>query len=153
MFKKILVPLDGSELAEKALDYAVGLAKMTGAELVLIRIPVLEQVLAAAATALDTYHLEMSFDKSEQDAKRYFSELMVDYDGGDVAVRPLIVPGSPAEVIGKTAVAEQVDLIVISSHGRTGWRRLVLGSVAEAVLREATVPVLLIKAAEETPNV
>ena len=148
MFKKILVPLDGSELAEKALDYAVDLARITAAELILVRVPELEQVLAPAATPFDTYHLEMSFERSEKEAQRYFAERLVDYERSGLTIRPLVVLGSPADVIGKTAVAEQIDLIVISSHGRTGWRRLVLGSVAEQVLREATVPVLLIKNGE-----
>ena len=145
MFQKILVPLDGSTQAEQALDFAANMAKDSKAELVLVRVPILEQVLAPAASVLDTYHLEMSFAKSTEKAQAYFDELVGDYEEQPFAVRPLIVPGTPAEIICQTALAEQVDLIVISSHGRTGWRKLVLGSVAEEVLKTADVPVLLVK--------
>ncbi len=146
MFAKILVPLDGSELAERALEPAIRLARAAGSQIIFLRIPEIEQILAAPYSALDTYHLELSTARTAAEAENYLQDVLARYTGSDLPLSTRVVAGIPADVIIDVAAAEQVDLILISSHGRSGIRKWVLGSVAEAVLQKASCPVLVLHA-------
>lgn len=124
MFTTVLVPLDGSTVAERALGPAVALASTTGSPIVLLR---------AAA------HNELT------DAQRYLEEVAGRLDGGEVEVlAPRAVETDwPAECIAEAAAAPGV-LVCVSSHGASGIRRALLGSVAEDVLRMCATPVLIV---------
>lgn len=136
--KTILVPLDGSVLAEAALTPAATLARVTGATLVLLR--------AAHAHRLpmvDPVHAQMEVMREAQeylDAAR--ARALV---AGAVDVETSAWYGPALEAIVEGARYRHADLIVMSSHGRSGLSRLVLGSVAESVLRCTRVPILLIR--------
>jgi nucleotide-binding universal stress UspA family protein len=134
----ILVPMDGSPLAETALPPAIGLAREHGARLVLLR-----AVEAHTPPMGDPVQAQV---EAVREAESYV-------DGMRERVRNAGVPtvdtsvwyGPPAESIAEAARYRGADLIVMSSHGRTGLGRLVLGSVAERVLRGTRVPILLIR--------
>jgi nucleotide-binding universal stress UspA family protein len=138
MLRTILVPLDGSALAERALPYAAGLARTARAKLVLVRataatpLPGTEPVAAGRAATLGAeLELENIADRWRHAGLTVESRAYC--DAADVAILA-------------AAREYDADLIVMSTHGRSGLSRWVYGSVAEAVLRAAPVPVLLVPA-------
>ena len=139
-FKTILVPLDGSSLAESALPRAMTFAK-DGARLILVR--------AAEAHTLPTADAAEAQVKVVRDADDYLATVKTRLaKAGARDVETSVWYGPPAEVIVEAARFRKADLIVMSSHGRSGLGRLVLGSVAETVLRATQTPILLIRDSE-----
>jgi nucleotide-binding universal stress UspA family protein len=143
-YKHILVPLDGSELAEAALVDAVGLAGLSQAQLTALKvIPPIEEVLAA-----DTGHpiyVDQQWASQEILALQYLHDVLHRMDCKDVQVHLVVKMGLPAETIIDYAHLQQIDLIVMATHGRSGLKRWVYGSVADKVLRGANIPTLLIR--------
>lgn len=143
MYKKILVPLDGSELAEQALPQVSQLAGCTGAEVVLLRVPS-EPVYDYLVPDPDIA-VEMRSD-IETAAQVYLDEIAAELRAMDLKVSTLVVWGAPVQdTILEVARQLHADLIVMSTHGRSGLARLVIGSVADDVVRRAPVPVLLVR--------
>lgn len=144
MFKKILVPVDGSERAEKALIPALALAHAADGEVIMLRVPEYGNELVTKAAGL-------SFMKEkEQAAKRrlcnsYLRGVRQTHVDFETPIRLEVIDGDPAAVILDTAVSEEIDLIVMTTHGRTGLGRWVYGSVTERVLRHAPCPVLALR--------
>jgi nucleotide-binding universal stress UspA family protein len=139
---QILVPLDGSRLAETALYSAASLAERLGAELLLVQTvsPVLH------ARHRDNRLILSCADFIEiEDAWRYLSTVAdrLRTAGRQVCVRVLV--GAAADAIASAARDGDVDLIAMTTHGRGGFGRLLLGSVADGVLRRSGVPVLLVR--------
>jgi nucleotide-binding universal stress UspA family protein len=143
----ILVPLDGSVLAEGALRPAVELARQHGAKLVLLR-----AAEAHARPMIDPTEAQIVAVRDAEDYLIYVRDRL--RQAGMPEVELSVWYGPPAEAIVEAAKYRQADMIVMSSHGRSGLGRLILGSVAETVLRSTAVPILLIRpgdAALETP--
>ena len=144
MFKHILVPLDGSLLAEQALTPASRIAEKFGGSLLLLRVVAPERALpgfsylTAHPGAVGAGWPETAFDEAEA----YLAGVRC--AGGPVTLRTRVLAGAAPEMIVATAGEEGVGLIVMSTHGRDGLTRLLYGSVAEAVLRGSSVPVLLV---------
>ena len=137
--EKILVPLDGSKLAEAALDVAVDLTAGAPVTYVLIR--------AAEAHALPVADPMEAQVKVVREAEEYLGAVRARLAERNITdVVPGVWYGPAAATIVEAAHAKKVDLIVMSTHGRSGLGRLILGSVAEAVLRGTTVPVLIVRA-------
>ncbi len=148
MFKKILVPVDGSELAEQALEPALALAADTGGRIFLLRVPILSTSLTAVHAEFGTaLPIETSLKEVRDDAQTYLNELAEQHQRPDVKLTPLVVEGDVAGTIVDTAVAHDVDLILMSTHGYSGVTRWLLGSIAEKVLRSAPRPVLIVRSA------
>lgn len=145
MYKQIVVPLDGSELAEEALAQAKELAKTSGSPLKLIRVVDTYRANALPATgmALDYSMLSELAEEENEDAKQYLTEKVEALKADGLTVSGDVLHGPIARQI--CSVAGEDDLIVMSSHGRTGIKRWFLGSVAEEVMRNAECPVLLHK--------
>jgi nucleotide-binding universal stress UspA family protein len=138
VFKRILVPLDGSPLAERALPYAGAVAGASGARLVLLR----------AAQA----HTFPGVDPREAQVAvvREAEEYLAAVAGGMAApeaVEQAVFYGPAVEAIGTEIRLRAADLVAMSTHGRSGLGRWIYGSVAEQVLRQSEVPVLLVPAA------
>lgn len=148
MYRQIVVPLDGSQLAEEALEEAKKIAKSSSTPLKLIRVvdTYRTQSLPATGMALDYSMLGELAEEEIQDAKTYLEGKVraVKDEGFDVTAD--VLHGPIARQI--CSVAESGDLIVMSSHGRTGIKRWFLGSVAEEVMRNAECPVLLHKSTD-----
>lgn len=136
-YKRILVTLDGSELAERALEPALMLAHTTGAELLLLRV-VVPIYLWAPFMEIEP-DLEMARDRQLQRTEAYLQEVgeRLRSRHKELAIETVVLHGPVAETIVDYATHEGVDLIVISSHGRSGITRWVYGSVAEKVLQGA----------------
>lgn len=142
MYTRVLLPLDGSEMAEQALPHAVAQAERFGAELVLLR--VLEpfpHVRGMSATNLAAIR-----QQTDEWTEEYLDRLSSDLRGRAIAVKTAVVEGRPGMAITQYAETNNVDLIVLCSRGRSGLSRWLMGSVADRVMRGAAVPVLLVKA-------
>jgi nucleotide-binding universal stress UspA family protein len=137
ILKSIVVPLDGSPLAEKALPHAIGLATTMGLELLLLRVYSLTQILSISNRLLAAI---------EGEAVGYLDRKTLELkQAGFVNVSPLVSEGDAAQQITDLAKRTADCLVVICSHGRSGVERWVLGSVAERVLRHSVGPVLLVR--------
>ena len=138
MFKKILVPLDGSALAEAILPQVTELARVHNAELVVLRV-----ALAHAFPGADPTEAQL---QAVRESEKYLEGVEQGLKGGGLHVTSVVRYGHPAEEILDHAAFGGTDLIAMSTHGRTGVSRWVLGSVAEKVLRASTTPLLLVRA-------
>ena len=137
---KILVPLDGSDLAEAAIPAAVAAVTSRSSTLVLVRA-------AEARTLPGTDPIEAQID-AVQEAEVYLAPVKTRLEQQEVAkVEANVWYGPAASAIIEAAQLYKPDLIVMSTHGRSGFGRLIFGSVAESVLRGTTVPILLIRPA------
>jgi nucleotide-binding universal stress UspA family protein len=135
--KKILFPTDFSTSSDAPLAYATALARDTGATLLIVHVE--EPPLAYGGG-------EMYYGTPEPDYAG-LQQMLENVKPTDPAVpcERRLLTGSPADTIVEVAAAENVDLIVMGTHGRTGLRRLLMGSIAEAVVRTAPCPVLIFK--------
>jgi len=151
MLNKILIPLDGSQLAERALVPGLELAQRAEASLLILRSLVAQQFLVPDAYILGGYSTiwpEQSLEAARKDATRYLKSIQerVTSTGGLVQVE--IQEGEAAEIIVQKARSAAADLIVMSSHGYSGLARWMLGSVAERVLHAAACPVLVVRSSQ-----
>jgi len=150
MFRSILVPLDGSKLAECALPYAEELAKCCNAEQVVL-ISVTER--AEGYRAFDDPNQPLgqrlvpeATGKQEKQAQRYLEKVAKALRDQGIKVQTEVLLGNPAEEITLFTKLRGIDLIVMSSHGRSGPSRWAYGSVADKVFRASSVPILMIRA-------
>ena len=147
MYDKILLPLDGSELAEMALPYARELADKFGSELIVMRVlhplPVVSDFGAAV--------YEAAMVAEEKMAEQYILNTKQSLQKAGYLVQALTVQDlNVAEAILNLAAQEKVDLVVMSTHGRSGLSRWLHGSVATKVLQQARCPVFLVNAQVES---
>jgi len=157
MYKKILVPLDGSKLAECALPHAEELAKGCGTEKVIL-VSVTERVQGYRAfeepsQPLGQQLVPEAFGKKEQQAQRYLGRIAKAMEAKGIKVDTEVLLGDPAEEIVIYAKHPGCDLIVMSSHGRSGPSRWAHGSVADRVFRGSPVPVLMVRAPGCAPSI
>jgi nucleotide-binding universal stress UspA family protein len=144
MYQRVLVPLDGSELAESILPFA---EKVAGpAELILLR--VVEPLSAGEVMASAGVVTPDALLARELDAKHYLAGVEQRLKSKGLRVQRRLQLGHPAEEILATAKASGADLIAMTTHGRSGLGRLLFGSVAEAVMRASPVPVLMVRMTE-----
>lgn len=156
MFNKLLVPLDGSELAERALAPALTIARAVGGAVTLLRVPATDMLLVPDAAVLTGYGImwpDQSLEQSRQEARDYLADLYKAWASPDLKLQTRLLEGSVAESILEAATSGQADLIVISSHGYSGLNRWLLGSVAERVLHSAPCPVLVIRSPQPPRHV
>ena len=139
MYKKILVPTDGSEFAKKAQQHALFLANVTGAEIVAVSVT--ENTFVNGLPLDDEVYLlnQVLKERSEENLEE-FDKLNED----DLKITHVIKEGSPAKCILEVAKEEDVDLIVMGSSGKSGFDRFIMGSVADKVVNSAKCAVLII---------
>ena len=162
---KVLVPLDGSALSQQIVDHIQRLFRPADCELIVLRVTEPPEGLLANPplpvsdawrTPLHTSYRDVELSKHPTYASQVWenvraaaeSELLPDIRAlkeAGYTVSVLIQSGDPARTIVDVAARQEVGVVVMATHGRTGLRRLMLGSVAEAVLRELTVPLVLVR--------
>jgi nucleotide-binding universal stress UspA family protein len=152
MYKKILVPLDGSVLAEKVLPHAVALAKGSGAEVTLLT--VVQLSLGFTGTKLEAIPEAASERKTalRAEAMMYLEKIQRDLKEQGITARTVALEGDVAAQIITYAERQGFDLVAMATHGRSGIDRFVMGSIAEKVVRHTTKPVLLIRAILAVPR-
>ena len=145
MYSRIVVPLDGSDVADEALTHAVEFARQFNAPLHLLRVAdahALERV-AGTGIGLDYVAVGALLQEEVDDAKAYLSAKAKALASDGLSVSHDVVTGPISRSI--VDALQSGDLLVMASHGRTGISRWFLGSVAENVIRHAPVPVLLVR--------
>jgi nucleotide-binding universal stress UspA family protein len=171
MYNKILVPLDGSKLAECALPYAEELARGCGTEEVIL-VSVTERIQGfrvlegegqpiakptggwvEPSKALGQRLVPEAFGKKEKQAQRYLERIAKTMAAKGINVSTEVLLWKPAEAIVGYAKQYECDLIVMASHGRSGPSRWAYGSVADKVLRSSCIPVLIIRAPGCIPGI
>ena len=148
-FKKILCPTDFSELSYEAIKTAGELAFHFGSELCLLHV-VSPMPVVPMGGGPATFNVPLYEQELETSSKRSLEEILNQLEWKDLRARLIVLRGNPADEIARTADEEEVDLIIIATHGRTGVDRLVFGSVAEKVVRHSKCPVLTV--AERPPG-
>jgi nucleotide-binding universal stress UspA family protein len=139
MLKTILAPTDFSDLSADGVRYACQLAKDTGAEIIIFNVDVLDE-----SNRVDKREME-------QHKKRlgdFVAEKVADAGAG-LKMRQLVDAGQPFGAIVDCAESEGADLIVMSSHGRSGLSRMLIGSVTDKILRGGACPVLVVPSKTE----
>jgi nucleotide-binding universal stress UspA family protein len=143
--RSILVPIDFSECGNYALSYAASLARTFGASIICVH--VIEPMVPIVGYSGMTEPLPIAdiSDQLEDSAERELPKIAQCEECAGLELEELIVHGEAAVEIVRVSKERQVDLIVVSSHGRTGLGRILFGSTAEAVVRHASCPVLVVK--------
>jgi nucleotide-binding universal stress UspA family protein len=149
-YTKILVPLDGSALAEQALADAQSLATATGAGLLLLTVLPARDEITVIAEAGPIREHEWQHQDVVDAASTYLTGAAQQLEEARVPVQTMIGYGHPAEAILQLAATERADVIALATHGRTGLQRLWLGSIALKVVQRAETPVLVIRPQQHT---
>jgi nucleotide-binding universal stress UspA family protein len=141
-FKRILAPLDGSDTGEAALHHAAEIAQKAGAFIILLHV-------IPEVHTVESRILGKEFDKfvkAMHDAgQQYLDKVKARLESRGIDVVTRISRGDPAETIVDTAIHERADMIAMSSHGRSGIARWVLGSVADKIIHESRLPMWLVR--------
>ena len=154
MYQKIMVPLDGSELAECVLPHVEAIAMGCEVKDVIFVRAVEPLQLRSGSEWLPTPEEQKRIESTHRsDAQDYLHQLVdrLKYDGADLQSE--VITGKAAESLADYAEKNGVDLIVIATHGRSGISRWVWGSVAGRILRSACVPVLMVRAPGCIPGI
>ena len=127
MYNRILIPLDGSELSERALPLAADIGGRTGASLTLASV------------------IDAEAEAAQSASEKYLIEVAGRLDGAGIEISMVTLTGDPAEEIVGHAEREGIDLIAMATRGRSGLVRGLLGSVTDRVIHSSTVPVLIVR--------
>ncbi len=153
-FKKILIAIDDSRQSEKAATYGFALAKLLQAEVALVEV-VEPMIIAPVSSGIAGGEIDMLsmpsvdlINAQESSAKTVMQRFVAMY-GEEHNITQFLETGDAATVVTETAVKFNADLIVVGSHGRSGFNRLLTGSVAEDVSRHSEIPVLVVPLKEK----
>lgn len=154
MFKRILVPLDGSRFGLRALRYATDVARRFEAEVILLQVvkpttPIIAEGPAGVASPLGSeIALQAAVEEDKRNAaraRRYLNEKVRGIKSQGMVGSYSVVVGDPSQSIISFSRKERIDLIVMSTHGKSGLKRAIMGSVADSVIRGSGKPVLVIR--------
>lgn len=146
MYKKILVPLDGSELAECVLPHVESISRGCNTSAVVL-VRVIDSYIPSASYTYISESLRNELEaNSEKAVYEYLNTIAERINLGGIEVQKQLLKGGADESITEYAEKNDVDLITIATHGRSGISRWAWGSVADRILRSACVPVLMIRA-------
>ncbi|MFN2202304.1 MAG: universal stress protein [Caldilineaceae bacterium] len=145
MYRRILVPLDGSSRAEAILPYVEELGHVHGSTIIFL------QVVEPGAAMMTPYDVAPYYDADldrrwEQEARTYLKSLCGEYEAKRLRSRCIVERGPIVRTILDVAKHENADLIAMASHGRSGLARVFYGSVAAGILQQADRPLLLVRA-------
>jgi len=155
MYRKLLVPLDSSKLAEAVLPYAEELASRLKAEITLLQVlPVSYHVYAALDTTTQVPYTLKEMEPLKKSAQDYLDKTSKRItDKGIATNKKVIISNATADEIVGYVDKERIDLIIMASHGRTGIGRWVMGSVTDKVVRASKQPIVIIRVKDGHPDV
>lgn len=146
MFQHILVPLDGSLRAERAIPVAARLVRLSKGEMILLRVVTMRSdFLPAAGVVQPVQIVQAVVDADFAEAEQYLADLTVTNNLAGIPTKRVVLSGNAAAAILSAVSAYHADTIVLCSHGYTGMKRWIIGSVAQKVVHHAPVPVLLLR--------
>lgn len=158
MYERVLVPLDQSVLGESILTHAAEISRCFDSEMILFHVTpgyadVMRTSMPAAGmgTAGSTISpdlIQETVDAGQSAGQRYLDGVIERFRGSGINVRSVLAQGAPARTILEFCKDEEISLITMSTHGHSGLARTVMGSVADEVMRESGVPVLLLRPGE-----
>ena len=140
-FKTILCPTDFSQSADHALEYGLQLARNTGGTILMIHV-----IHVPAGDLLGDEVYTLNFEEAQRRVIERLKEAQAKQLLGYPKCETLVAIGDPAEEILALAASRQADLIITGTHGRSGLSHLVMGSVAEKIIRHSPCPVLVVRA-------
>ena len=154
MYEKIMVPLDGSELAECVLPHVDGFVKGSQVKTVIfVRVIEPTRYLTASPTASPQFSqtmqetAKMAEEEEKASAEKYLKGVLSRVKQGEINYKTDVLVGKVADSLVDYAEANKIDLVLIATHGRSGISRWVRGSIADRVLRSSCAPVLMVRAA------
>ena len=150
VFRKILIATDGSKAAEKAVDFGVQIAGLSGAKVYAVYVI---DTTPYYSIPLDEVWSKEVYEQLETMGNEITSDVEKAAKAAGLEAESLVLKGDPAERIIKFAEEQSVDMIVVGSHGIGEFERLVIGSVSEKVVRHAKVPVLVVREQKEQKRV
>ncbi|MEK7214635.1 MAG: universal stress protein [Chloroflexota bacterium] len=148
MYRRIVVPLDGSKIAEGVLPHAIGLAKAHQAELALVR-AVDPRSAVPNGYVLPEGPAQALQRTMERDAQAYLTAVAAGLSEQGIPVVTAVVTGPPAEGVVAWATSHEADLIALMSHGLGRSARWVFGSVADRLLQSSPIPILVVRATQQ----
>jgi nucleotide-binding universal stress UspA family protein len=149
--RRLVVPLDGSKVAEAALPLAEELARTAALPIVLLRVvDVVGIAFPTDRSGAVTVDYARLLDVLQEDAEHYLGQLATDLRARGLIAETAVSIATPAEAIAAQVNGHPGSLLVLSTHGRTGWRAIVLGSMARRIIQLAAGPVLVVRPAVET---
>jgi nucleotide-binding universal stress UspA family protein len=146
MYRRVLVPLDGSLVAEGIIPFIMEIAGPLDMQVVLLRVLVPVPPMPVEGTRQVVIG---DLEKRRAEAEKYLAVIAAELRDKGVRATTDVRPGEPVAEILQGAREAEADLIAMTTHGRSGLRRLLFGSVAEAVLRQAEIPVFLMRLAND----
>jgi len=146
MYTRIIIPLDGSQVAEQVLPYARFLAKALAIPVNLLQVIDLDAV-ALLANPEQGRYIDTVLDDLTRDGRAYLQTVAQSIAGASVEC--LVEKGKAEDVLIERAAADKDSLMIMATHGRSGFSRWILGSVAERVLRHSDTPLLLVRTQPE----
>jgi len=145
MFEKLLVCLDGSDLAEEILPYVKEIALRFKSTLVLLEITTPPSAVVEPTTGYYSATSPADIERKEEEALTYLEDIAQLMQNEGLEVEYLTLPGSAGKAIVEYAEENEFGLIALGTHGRSGLRRLAFGSVADYVLKHSGRPVIIVR--------
>ena len=142
ILKKILIATDDSETAEKAADFGIEIAGLSGAKVYAVYVIDTTPYYSIPLDQVWSKDVYEQFEQMGHEATSYVEKVA---KAAGIEAESIVLKGDPAEKILNFAEEQNVDMIVVGSHGKGGFERLVIGSVSEKVVRHAKVPVLVVR--------
>ena len=146
MYKKILVPLDGSQIAEYVIPHIEAIAGNSSAEVELISVVEPVEIPTRGKIALSEDDIKSINKDAKEEAHKYLHHIAKRLDRADIKARTVVITGKPADSLVDYAGHNDIDLIIMATHGRSGITRWFFGSIAEKLMRAVEIPILLVKA-------
>jgi nucleotide-binding universal stress UspA family protein len=153
MYTKILVPLDGSELAECVFPYVKWFTEVSDInEIIFLRIVEPLHMTGDLEGNVPPEQKEQLDKEAAQVAREYLEKISEQYKDGKRKISLVVLTGKPAQTIAEYVAKSDVDLIIMATHGYSGFHRWVSGSVADEVLHAALVPIFLVRPEDRPPD-
>lgn len=145
IFRKIMVATDGSELVKKAVDTAIEMSKLSQAKLYALHVIPLGDFYSAMPPSIDAEWIEVMEEHLKIEAEKALAYVENAGKTANIEVESVTLEGNPAVEIVDFAEKNDIDLIIMGTHGKSGIQRILIGSVAENVVRHSKKPVLVIR--------
>ena len=147
LYRSVMVPLDGSELAECVLSHVKALAAVSHpGGIIFVRVVEPFRSPTVAGFDISADMVQRIEDEQRSQAQKYLQQIVERFDKDSISTRAELLYGFAAEALADYASRNAVDLIVIATHGRSGISRWVWGSVADRLLRSACAPIMMVRA-------
>ena len=147
MYKKIMVPLDGSQIAECVIPHIEAIARKSSSKVELVTVIEPLEIPTRGQIAISDDEIKKIDSEGKKEANKYLGQVSDRLTKSGIKTDTVVLSGKAADRLTRYAVNNDIDLIIMATHGRSGISKLFWGSVAEKILRATEIPVLLIKTA------